>query len=254
MARNLLILGGSAEAYALARELLERPDVRVISSLAGRTGTPRRPVGEVRIGGFGGPEGVATYLRENSIDAVVDCTHPFAVRMGWNAVAGCTAAGVPLLRLERPAWVRQAGDRWNEVDEWNEAAALVGAHARRVLMAVGRQELEPFAGLAHVWFLIRSVEAPDPLPPFAQAEILLARGPFTYEFERALLTTRGIDAIVCKNSGGPTDAKLVAARTLGVRVVMKNRPRRPDTPTAASVAEALYWLEYLPHGAAFHRR
>jgi len=242
MARNILILGGITEAYALARELADQPDVRVISSLAGRTENPRLPVGEVRIGGFGGPEGLATYLRDNHIDAVVDCTHPFAARMGWNAAQGCAAAGVPLLRLERPAWVAQDGDLWDDVDDWPEAVALVGAQSKRVLMAVGRQELEPFAGLDHVWFLIRSVEAPDPMPPFAQAEILLARGPFTLESERELLTARRIDTIICKNSGGPTDAKLAAARELGLRVVIKSRPRRPDTPKAASVDEALDWL------------
>lgn len=242
MARNILILGGVTEAYALARELVEHPDVRVISSLAGRTGSPRLPVGEVRVGGFGGAAGLADYLRDNHIDAVVDCTHPFASRMGWNAADGCGRAGVPLLRLERPAWTRQDGDLWDEVDDWAQAVAVVGARSGRVLMAVGRQELEPFAGLDHVWFLIRSVEAPDPLPPFAQAEILLARGPFAPEAERDLLTTRRIDTIVCKNSGGPADAKLAAARDLGVRVVIKNRPRRPDTATAASVAEALAWL------------
>jgi precorrin-6A/cobalt-precorrin-6A reductase len=242
MARNVLILGGITEAYALARELAEQPDMRVISSLAGRTGNPRLPVGEVRIGGFGGPEGLATYLRDNHIDAVVDCAHPFAARMGWNAAQGCAAAGVPLLRLERPAWVAQDGDLWDEVDDWPEAVTLVGVQSKRVLMAVGRQELEPFAGLDHVWFLIRSVEVPDPMPPFAQAEILLARGPFTLEAERDLLAAHRIDTIICKNSGGPTDSKLTAARELGLRVVIKNRPRRPDMPKAASVAEVLDWL------------
>jgi precorrin-6A/cobalt-precorrin-6A reductase len=104
--------------------------------------------------------------------------------------------------------------------------------------------LEPFAPLDEVWFLIRSVEAPDPMPAFAQAELLLTRGPFSLVGERALLTERSIDTIVCKNSGGPTDAKLEAARALGVRVVMKRRPIRPETPTVTSVAEALQWLGY----------
>lgn len=242
MPRNLLILGGITEAHALARALVERSDLRVISSLAGRTGNPHPPVGEVRIGGFGGADGLAAYLRDNCIDAVIDCTHPFAARMGWNAATGCAAAGVPLLRLERPAWTRQDGDAWDEVENWTQAAAVLGARSRRVLLAVGRQELEPFAGLDRIWFLIRSVETPDPLPPFAHAEILLARGPFTYESEYELLTTRHIDTIVCKNSGGPADAKLAAARALGLRVVIKNRPPRPHTLTVTSVAEALSWL------------
>lgn len=242
MPRNILILGGTTEANALARELARWPDLRVISSLAGRTGNPRWPEGEVRIGGFGGAEGLAAYLRDKSIDAVVDCTHPFAARMGWNAAQGCTAANVPLLRLERPAWVRQVGDLWDEVADWNQAATLVGAQARRVLMAIGRQELEPFAPLGHVWFLIRTVDAPDSIPAFASAEILLARGPFTFEAECQLLTAHRIDTIICKNSGGPTDAKLTAARELGLRVVIKSRPPRPDTPKAADVSQALDWL------------
>lgn len=242
MARHILILGGTAEAYALADALAQRPGLRVISSLAGRTGAPRLPIGEVRVGGFGGVSGLTAYLRDNSIDAVVDCTHPFASRMGWNAAEACAAAAVPLLRLERPAWVRQDGDLWDEVDDWAEAVALVGARSRRVLLAVGRQDVAPFAGLDRVWFLIRSVEAPSPMPPFAQAEILLSRGPFSESSERGLLTAHRIDTIVCKNSGGPTDAKLAAARALGVRVVMKQRPPRPQTAKAATVAEALDWL------------
>lgn len=242
MVRHILILGGTAEAYALADALAQRPGLRVISSLAGRTGAPRLPIGEVRVGGFGGVSGLAAYLHDNAIDAVMDCTHPFASRMGWNAAEACAAVAVPLLRLERPAWVRQDGDLWDEVDDWAEAVALVGARSRRVLLAVGRQDVAPFAGLDRVWFLIRSVEAPSPMPPFAQAEILLSRGPFSEASERGLLTAHRIDTIVCKNSGGPTDAKLAAARALGVRVVMKQRPPRPQTAKAATVAEALDWL------------
>lgn len=244
--RTHLILGGSAEAYVLADRLAARPESRVISSLAGRTGAPRLPAGEVRIGGFGGPEGLAAYLRDHGIDVVVDCTHPFAARMGWNAAAACAAAGVPLLRLERPAWVAQPGDLWDEVADWPAAAARLGAGARRVLLAVGRQELAPFADVAGVWFLIRTVAPPDPLPAFAQAELLLARGPFSLDSERHLLAARRIDTIVCKNSGGPTEAKLTAARELGLRVVMKTRPRRPEVPCVADAGEALRWLEDLP--------
>jgi len=153
---------------------------------------------------------------------------------------------VSLLRLERPAWLPGPGDRWHEVAEWSEAVELVAREARRVLLAIGRQELAPFAGIEPVWFLIRSVEAPDPMPPFRQAELLLARGPFDLAGERALLVDRRIDTIVCKNSGGTaTDAKLAAAREAGIRVVMQRRPRRPELPTVASVAEALAWLAAL---------
>lgn len=246
---SVLILGGTTEGHALASALAGRPDVRVVSSLAGRTANPRLPPGEVRVGGFGGAEALADYLAEQKINAVVDATHPFAAVMGKNAAAGCEKANVPLLRLERPAWQPAPGDDWTEVDDWDAAALILGKRSRRVLLAVGRQELAPFAALDDVWFLVRSVEAPDPMPPFRQAELLLTRGPFTLAGERDLLRARRIDTIVCKNSGGAaTDAKLMAARELGLKVVMRRRPPRPGVPTVAAVEDAVAWLESL--GAA----
>ncbi len=151
-----------------------------------------------------------------------------------------------LLRLERPAWRPISGDDWIEVDDWPEAAELVGRTARRVLLAVGRRELAAFAAIDHVWYLVRSVEPPNPMPPFRQAEFLLARGPFALNGERSLLALHRIDTIVCRNSGGSAaDAKLVAARELGIRVAMKRRPARPDVPIVASVAEAVSWVRSL---------
>jgi len=239
-----LILGGTTEGYALAEALADHPRVTPLSSLAGRTSQPRRPAGAVRIGGFGGAEGMAAWAQAAGVRAIIDATHPFARRIGWNAAQAAATAGLPLLRLERPAWVAGPGDCWDEVEDWEQAAAIVGRSARRVLLALGRQELAPFAALPDVWFLIRSVEPPEPLPPFAQAELLLARGPFTEEGEHALLAARQIDTIVCKNSGGSaTDGKLAAARRLGVRVVMQRRPPRPDTARTDSVGGALAWLE-----------
>lgn len=250
---TLLILGGTSEGYALAAALAARPGLRVISSLAGRTDNPRLPAGETRIGGFGGADGLAAFLQREQVDAVVDATHPFAAQMGWNAAAGCRMAGVPLVRLARPAWRPGPGDRWESVADWTEAVATLGRlGARRVLLALGRQELEPFAVLDGVSFLIRCVTPPHPLPTFRAAEVLLARGPFDLTSERALLAGQRIDCIVCKNSGGgATDAKLAAARELGIRVVMRERPARPAVAEVADVAAALAWIDgVLPPGGA----
>jgi precorrin-6A/cobalt-precorrin-6A reductase len=246
MPPNLLILGGTTEAYDLADRLVDRADWHVISSLAGRTADPRLPAGETRIGGFGGVEGLAFYLGEHAIRAVIDATHPFAAQMGRHAAEACRMVGVPLLRLERPAWRPEPGDRWESVATWGDAAELLGqGRARRVLLAVGRQELSHFVGLTDLWFLIRLVTPPDPKPAFHAAEWLCSRGPFDLDDERALLDTWNIDTIVCKNSGGEaTSAKLIAARERGIRVVMLQRPARPHgVPAAATVAEALNMID-----------
>jgi precorrin-6A/cobalt-precorrin-6A reductase len=245
--KTLLILGGTTEGYKLAEAASTLPGLRVISSLAGRVGSPRLPVGEVRIGGFGGVAGLAAYLRQEKIDAVIDATHPFASRMGWNASDACAETGTALLRLERPAWRPVDGDRWLMAEDWpTAAAALRDAEpvARRVFLAIGRQELAHFTGLDDIWFLIRAVEAPDPSVTFAQSELLLARGPFREADDLALLRAHRIDTIVCKNSGGDaTDGKLAAARKLGIKVVMLERPRRPDAACAPDVAQAIGWVK-----------
>ncbi len=255
--QTILILGGTSEGYALAETLSESNATRrsttgttsaarwrVISSLAGRTSSPRLPAGETRIGGFGGVAGLADYLRETPIAALIDATHPFAATMGWHAAEACQALGVPVLRLERPAWQPQPGDRWHAIDDWEAAGTtLRRLGARRVLLAVGRQDLEPFVGLTAMHFLIRCVTPPDSPPAFADAELLLARGPFDLASERALLDAQRIEAIVCKNSGGEaTAAKLVAARERGIPVVIRQRPHRPALPSCADVEGALQWL------------
>jgi len=260
---SILILGGTTEGYALAETLAAhrqaRPRMqpmqptpraldparwRVISSLAGRTSSPRLPAGDTRIGGFGGVAGLVDYLREQRIAAVIDATHPFAATMGWHAAEACQALGLPLLRLERPAWQPEPGDRWHPVRDWDIACeTLQELGARRVLLALGRQDLQPFVALTAIHFLIRCVSPPEPLPAFVNAELLLARGPFDLASERALLDAHRIDAIVCKNSGGEaTAAKLIAAREREIPVVIRQRPSRPALPSCADVSSAGDWL------------
>ncbi|SFA93017.1 precorrin-6A/cobalt-precorrin-6A reductase [Amycolatopsis marina] len=243
VAHRVLVLGGTAEARALASTLVAE-GVPVISSLAGRVSAPKLPDGEVRIGGFGGPEGLAAWLTGEGITAVVDATHPFAERIGASAAAGAAAAGVPLLRLERPGWADErewADVDWRPVTSLAEAALAVGRLGERVFLTSGRQGLAAFAGLTSLWFLIRCVDPPEPpLPP--HSEVLLSRGPYRVGDELALLRDHRIDVLVTKDSGGSmTSAKLVAARELGLPVVLVRRPARPETNSVTSVAAAARW-------------
>ncbi|HVT64200.1 MAG TPA: cobalt-precorrin-6A reductase [Mycobacteriales bacterium] len=240
----VLLLGGTTEARALA-ERLAASNLRVISSLAGRVSRPAMPVGEVRIGGFGGADGLAAWLRDHAAIGVVDATHPFAATISRNAAEACHATNTPLLRLERPGWDAEPGDSWHEVDSLDAAAAILPRLGRRVFLTTGRQELAPFASLADLWFLVRCVDPPtEALPP--QAEVLLARGPYDAAAERALMQQHRIDVLVTKNSGGEmTRGKLTAARELGVPVVMVSRPELPQVPGCESPDDAATWVSAL---------
>ncbi|MFE5711442.1 cobalt-precorrin-6A reductase [Streptomyces sp. NPDC056501] len=241
---HVLILGGTTEARALAGLL--HGTVRVTSSLAGRVASPRLPAGEVRIGGFGGVDGLVAWVREHGVDAVIDATHPFAERISFNAARAAATAHVPLLALRRPGWVPTAGDDWHSAASLEEAAGALDGLGDRVFLTTGRLGLATFAACPQ-WFLVRSVDAPDaPMP--ARTEVLLDRGPFTLDGERELLARHRIDVLVTKDSGGAATApKLTAAREAGIPVVVVRRPPVPEgVPVAATPEEAAAWALALP--------
>ncbi|WP_164477468.1 cobalt-precorrin-6A reductase [Pannonibacter phragmitetus] len=246
--RHILILAGTADARALAERLVQREDLTVTLSLAGRTLDPAALPAPVRSGGFGGAEGLAAYLRQENISLLIDATHPFARRMTANAVEASQQTGIPLLKLERPAWTAQPGDNWTPFRTIREAVEALGTVPRRVFLATGRQGASAIEAAPQHHYLIRSVDPVDPPPAVPFARNMLARGPFTVEAELDLLTGHGIDVIICKNSGGEaTYAKLEAARRLGLPVMMIERSAHEAPLSAGSADEAMtlisHWLE-----------
>jgi precorrin-6A/cobalt-precorrin-6A reductase len=241
---RVLILGGTTEAHRLAERLSGRADVDVVSSLAGRVASPRMPAGQVRVGGFAGATGLAQWIDAHGIQAVIDATHPFAATISWNAAAAAAASHVPLLTLQRKAWVPGEGDRWREAASLPDAALMLPELGHRHFLTIGRQGVSSFADVAGAWFLVRSIDPPqEPTPP--QMELLLDRGPYSLDAEIALMRDRRVDTVITKNSGGQaTAAKLAGARELGLPVVMVQRPATPEgVPQVADVQSALEWVE-----------
>lgn len=243
MTAQVLLLGGTSEARELAGRLDGR-GIGVISSLAGRVADPRLPVGEVRIGGFGGISGLRDWLREHDIAAIVDATHPYATTISAHAVAAATATGTPLLRLRRPAWTPGPDDAWHVVPTIADAADEVDRSGGRVFLTTGRQDVGAFTEITSAWFLIRVVDAPDTALLPAHHRLLRSRGPYRADDEATLMRTHRVDTLVTKNSGGAlTRGKLDAARHLGVRVIMIDRPDETGgEPTVSDADAAADWV------------
>ena len=246
MTHRILILGGTTEARQLAGRLARHKDFSVMLSLAGRTESRVAQGVPVRVGGFGGAEGLAAYLREKHVNLLIDATHPYAARISANAAEAAGQSGVPILALRRPGWEPVAGDRWTLVDGVPEAARALGTAPRRVFLAIGRQEADGFEAAPQHRYLIRSVDPVEPKLAVPEAVYLLARGPFPEMEERALLEQYSIDAVVSKNSGGEaTYGKIAAARALGIEVVMVRRPPLPDVPSAETVDALAAMVDHL---------
>ncbi|MDA7966408.1 cobalt-precorrin-6A reductase [Ruegeria sp.] len=240
---KLLILGGTTEANALAKAVSEQ-GVAAIYSYAGRVENPRPQPLPVRVGGFGGVDGLAAYIRENEISHVVDATHPFAAQMSRNAVEACGVAQAPLAALTRPAWTAQLGDDWRLVPDVAGAVAALDGASQRVFLAVGRMHLEDFATQPQHHYLLRLVDEPGALP-LPNCDVVVSRGPFTQSDDRALMQRHGTELVVSKNAGGTgARAKLDAARALGVPVLMIDRPALPERVELSNVAQVLDWLAH----------
>ena len=239
---NVLVLGGTTEASALAGELAART-IPATLSYAGRVANPRTQPVPVRVGGFGGVQGLAHYVRDTGVTHLVDATHPFAATMSANAVHAAGLAGVPLIALTRPAWRPVFGDRWHTVADVEAAVLALAGPARRVFLATGRLHVQAFAAQPQHHYLLRFVDAPAVPPALPHHTLIVDRGPFDAAGDERLLRAHAIDVVVAKNAGGTgAEAKLIAARALGLPVILIDRPAIPARREVYSVADVLRWL------------
>ncbi len=221
-------------------------------SLAGRTAAPAGQPVPVRVGGFGGVDGLATHLTEARVDLLVDATHPYADTISAHAAAAAIKAKVPLIAVRRPPWNAVTGDRWTNAETIDDAIRVLGAAPRRVFLTIGRTEVGAFSAAPQHHYVVRSVDPVEPSMAVPSAQYIVARGPFTIAGERDTLVKHRIDVLVAKNSGGPaTYAKIAAARELGVEVVMLRRPALPSVSSVETVEAAVSWLDsWLDHALA----
>jgi precorrin-6A/cobalt-precorrin-6A reductase len=241
---KVLILGGTTEANLLSATISGRSDLRPVLSLAGRTRRPQTPSIPYRIGGFGGVDGLKNYLKQTTIQIIIDATHPFATQMSRHAIIASCEMQLPLIVFGRQPWRAQTGDRWSLVNSVSEAVDALGSRPRTVFLTIGALQLQKFALAPQHRYLVRTIDRPQPIRNFGWHRLILDRGPFRIQDEIALMRNEGVEVLVAKNSGGSaTEAKLIAARTLGIDVLMIERPSAEESETVYSVDAVLSRIE-----------
>jgi precorrin-6A/cobalt-precorrin-6A reductase len=239
---HVLLLGGTLEASAMARALADA-GVNATLSYMGRVDRPKPQPVPVRVGGFGGVDGLVGWLQDHRVTHLVDATHPFAAQMSGNAIAAATRTGVPLIALTRPAWEPGPGDQWTRVPDMAGAVAALAGPPRRVMLAIGRMHLAEFAAQPQHDYLLRLVDPPREPPPLPRHHVVVDRGPFSAQADRDLMARHGTELLVSKNAGGTGSvSKLQAARALGLPVLMIDRPTLPPRAEAGTVGQVLDWI------------
>ena len=221
---------------------LSQTGIATIFSYAGRTRAPVPQPLPTRVGGFGGVAGLVAYLNAEAITHVIDATHPFAAGMSRNAVAACAHADTPLIRLERAPWVAQAGDNWTMVDRVSDMVDALPDSPARVFLAIGKQQIGLFSAKPQHHYVLRLIDAPDAPLPLPQTTVVLARGPFTVQGDIAMMRQHQITHVLAKNAGGTAaQAKLEAARTLHLPVILAARPPLSG-PALDNIDAVMNWL------------
>lgn len=239
--RKIAILGGTRDARTLAYKLYEAGH-DVITSLAGRTTTPEEISGRVRIGHFGGEEGLADWLKEEGIDCMIDATHPFSAKMTSNAHWAGKSVDCPVIHLQRKSWQQQDGDNWVRVSSYEEAAHAIPVNSR-VFLSVGRQPISHFAHRRDIYAIMRMIDAPSAECPLPAGDVLLARPGKTASQEEELFRQYGITCLVSKFSGGASAyPKIEAARHLKIPVIIIERPQADIGETADSLEAVIKWV------------
>jgi precorrin-6A/cobalt-precorrin-6A reductase len=243
--KKILILGGTGEAAELARRLVTETSEKteVITSLAGRTKNPKTLPGRVFSDGFGGIQGLKSYIENENIDLLIDATHPFAENISENGYIASTVTNALRMTLSRPEWVLPPNAKWVEVDDMAVASDAVGAMSKRCFLTIGTGGLEAFSNLDSVWFLTRLIEQPSEPIPLANHEIILGRPPHDVDSERKLINEHRIDCLVSKHAGGKaTEGKIIAALDADIPIVLIRRPLRLPGNWTESVDDCFAWI------------
>ena len=226
--QKILLLGGTADARIIADRLAETPNLIAEMSLAGVLSKPPKMALPLRIGGFGGIDGLGQYIHDHGITILIDATHPYAAQMSHHAVMACQKTGIRRLTLWRPPWQAEKEDDWHGFDGWPELINAVPKGAR-VFMAAGQDGMKALPLTPEFSVVARALAKPEDLPDYV--EMIKDLPGKTEDAEADLFQQHQISHIICKNSGGTSSqAKLLAARTLRLPVLMINRPSAPPQP------------------------
>lgn len=232
----ILLLGGTSETAVLATALADA-GWPVLVSLATDVSLTigQHPLVRRRSGRLDA-EGLLRLIRSEQVRVLLDAAHPYACALHAAAQEAAARATVPYLRWERAGSVLDRDVL--VVRNHEEAAQVACAWGRGVLLTTGSRNLAPYVREARrtgVKLVARVLPHDESARACAEAGlpsecVIMARGPFSVEANRATIKQHDLGVVVTKDSGaaGGVPEKLEAARLEGCKVIVVGRPCAPE--------------------------
>ncbi len=241
----ILVIGGTSEGRAIARELVSRGAEVLATAATGYGGALLAEDGVAAAVGRLNSAQLAELLVSKSVKVLVDASHPFATEVSRNAAGACEMAGVPYIRYARPEEMEAPGPAVQTAGNYRDAARMACGAGRTIFLATGSKTAGIFVEEARKTgsrVVVRAMPDPEIIRSLltlgiSPGDVVAARGPFGEDMNMALLKHFRADVLVTKESGraGGIGEKISAAAKLGLPVIMIKRP--PEPPGAVGTVE-----------------
>ncbi len=232
----ILLMAGTSEGRELARLLTERGYCLLVTTVSEYAGS-LLDVGIESINGALDEDDLSEIIREREIRFLIDATHPFAVEASTNAQQAALRTGIEYIRWEREEVEKDAVSESQiyRVQDTRTAVKLLGdLPFRRILLTVGSKELPLYAPLLAAGdkqIFVRVLPLPGSLQlcwemKIPTGQIIACQGPFSREWNEAVITQYQIQILVSKESGarGGVKEKIGAAISCGIPMMLIERP------------------------------
>lgn len=177
-------------------------------------------------------ETMRVFIEKNSIDIIVDMSHPYAFEVSKNAMRAAEEFSIPYYRFEREE-IHIIPDRFSEFENIDDLVKYCDGLEGNILVTLGSNNIEHFAEVKELkkfyfrilpkWDMVKKCEDNGILPK----NIIAMQGPFSLNMNKAMIEQLNIKYLVTKKGGytGGEKEKIDACNEKGIEVILLDKPK-----------------------------